>query len=161
MARTEQRRYARLATRLDARVRAACGVTRVQVRDYCLTGLLAVPGADADRAVAARLVRGEVVELALDGGPVLRAVVAHLRRRYGTLRVLPLDRVSDPFGPEAFMRAFQQALDLPTSVRVVVFETFGEAIRTQCTALYEALNRVLAPLGASCVARPPRPPRPP
>lgn len=326
MARTEQRRYSRLATRLDARVRAAGGVTRVQVRDYCLTGLLAVPGGDADRAAAARLVRGEVVELALDGGPVLRAVVARvdevglglqvsslpeaalavlhaaavaaraaatsaeppnpaaatasarqvmqracqrqfaaslnevlkgfmselpaaldaavgtlervtlrsefagaahrvhhdragiasrfdaalreairhpnrrraeapldemptalalvdeaqfeewlslsavvqriesdrnqpladLRRRYGTLRVLPLDRVSDPFGPEAIMRAFQQAiepLELLTPVRVVVFETFGEALRAQCGALYDALNEVLAPLDEPRTAR--------
>jgi EAL domain-containing protein (putative c-di-GMP-specific phosphodiesterase class I)/GGDEF domain-containing protein len=327
MARTEQRRYSRLATRLEARVRAGDSVCRVQVRDYCLTGLLAVPAGAADWATVARLGRGQVVELALDGGPVLRAVVARadeaglglqvsslpeealavlhaaavaaratatfadppnpaaaasasarqamqrecqqqfaaslnevlkgfmselpaaldtavgmlqgmtlrrvfagvahrvhhdragiasrfdaalreamrhpnrrrsaapldemptalalvdeaqfeewlslsavvqriesdhsqplvdLRRRYGVLRVLPLDRVSDPFGPEAIMRAFQKAiepLDLPTPVRVVVYETFGEALRNQCAALYEALNQVLALLDEPRTAR--------
>jgi EAL domain-containing protein (putative c-di-GMP-specific phosphodiesterase class I)/GGDEF domain-containing protein len=324
MAATEQRRYSRLETRLDARIRAAGVEARVQVRDYCLTGLLVVPLEASDRAAAAGLMRGLVVELALDGGPELRAVLvradeaglglqvaslpedaiaalhaaavpaavaaapadrsspvavaarqamqrdcqrqlaaslnaaltaflatlpaaldaavdgmqgvtlrsafagaahrvlrdragiasrfdaalreamrhpnrrgraaaldeppsalalvdeaqfeewlslsavvqrieadqslalADLRRRYGALRVLPLDRVSDPFGPEAIMRAFQQAiepLELPTRVRSVVHETFGDALRERCSTLYEALNQVLVPLDAPRSAR--------
>ncbi|RPH44522.1 MAG: DUF1631 family protein [Burkholderiales bacterium] len=333
MDRTEQRRYSRLATRLDALVRANGVVARVQVRDYCLNGLLVVPVEPSDQVAAATLMRGLVVDVELDGGPVLRAVVARaddaglglqvsslpeqavaalnaaavpaavapasaersnpvasaarqamqrdcqrqlaaslnaaltaflatlpaaldaavdtlegvtlrsafagaahrvhrdraeiasrfdtalreamrhpnrrgspvafdetppalalvdeeqfeewlslsavvqriesdqslpladLRRRYGALRVLPLDRVSDPFGPEAIMRAFQQAiepLELPTRVRAIVFQTFGDAFRERCGALYEALNQILAPLDTPqtlrrVVRRAPRP----
>ena len=86
--------------------------------------------------------------------------LTELRRRYGALRMLPLDRVSDPFGPEAIMRAFQQALtplELPPRVRAVVYDVLGSALRERCESLYAALNQTLVPLiGPPTTRRAPR-----
>lgn len=89
--------------------------------------------------------------------------LTELRRRYGALRAMPLDRATDPFGPEAILHAFQQAiapLALPTQVGAVVYETFGVALHARCAALYGELNDVLAPLSEPLSRRlPRRPPR--
>ena len=77
-----------------------------------------------------------------------RALV-DLQRRYGALRELPLDRVTNPFGPTAICRAFQDAiapLELPAPVRAVAFRTFGAAMRAACPDLYATLNGVLEPI---------------
>lgn len=94
-------------------------------------------------------------------------VLAELRARYGAMRAMALDRGSDPFGPEAIMRAFQQALAplaLPVRVGTVVHETFGAALYPRCAALYAALSEALAPLaapkGPRRVTRRPSRPRP-
>ncbi|MFN8839565.1 MAG: DUF1631 family protein [Burkholderiales bacterium] len=77
--------------------------------------------------------------------------LADLERRYGALRGLALDRVSNPFGPATICRAFQDAiapLKHPAPVRTVEYRCFGAALRVSCASLYATLNAAIAPLDA-------------
>jgi len=76
-------------------------------------------------------------------------VLANPQRRYGALGGLPLERATNPFGPEAICGAFQEALgplEHAMPVRTVTYRVFGAALRSRCEVLYTALNAQLAPL---------------
>jgi len=77
-------------------------------------------------------------------------------QRYGRLVGMPIDRKSNPFGPEAIGRAFQGAirdLDLSNPVRAQLYQALGQAVSSHALALYPQLNQVLAALQPAAPAR--------
>ncbi len=84
----------------------------------------------------------------------LGGVLVDLDRRYGALRELALDRVTNPLGPTAICRAFQDAiapLELPAPIRVVTHRTFGAVLRAACPGMYATLNTILEALEPASV----------
>ncbi len=80
-------------------------------------------------------------------------------QRYSLLSGIPIDRKSNPFGPEMIGRTFQiaiQGLDFSNSMRTVLYKAFGQAISGQAAALYEQLNQTLVSLQPAEVAKPAR-----
>lgn len=70
-------------------------------------------------------------------------------QRYSQLVGMPMDRKSNPFGPEAIGRTFQiaiQGLDFSNPMRAVLYKTLGQAISGHAAALYEQLNKTLVSL---------------
>ena len=81
-----------------------------------------------------------------EGGTGLRH---EMGQRYGRLVGMPLDRKSNPFGPEIICRTFQsviQGLDLSNAIRAVLYKALGQAISLHAPALYRQLNQELASL---------------
>jgi len=70
-------------------------------------------------------------------------------QRYSRLLGMPVDRKSNPFGPEVICRTFRDAIqdvDFSNPVRAHLYEALGLAVSSQAPALYQQLNQVLAAL---------------
>lgn len=80
-------------------------------------------------------------------------------QRYSRLVGLPIDRKSNPFGPEMIGRTFQiaiQGLDFSNPMRTVLYKTLGQAISGHAAALYPQLNQTLAELQPLVTQKPVR-----
>jgi diguanylate cyclase (GGDEF)-like protein len=72
-------------------------------------------------------------------------------QRYGALIGTPLDRRTNPIGPEVILRTFQATtrdLGFSNAMRAVMYKAFGQALAHRLPALCEQLERVLSPLDA-------------
>jgi diguanylate cyclase (GGDEF)-like protein len=70
-------------------------------------------------------------------------------QRYSRLVGMPVDRKSNPFGPEMIGRTFQgaiQVLDFSNPMRTVLYKALGQAVSSHAPALYRQLNQTLASL---------------
>ena len=84
-------------------------------------------------------------QIELDIAPQL----GEFEQRYSRLIGRPVDRKSNPFGPEALGRTFQgaiQGLDFTNPMRTVLYKALGVAVSAHAPALYRQLNQVLAAL---------------
>jgi diguanylate cyclase (GGDEF)-like protein len=84
-------------------------------------------------------------------------------QRYSRLVGAPIDRKSNPFGPEMIGRAFQgaiQGLDFTNPMRTVLYRGLGRAVSSHGPALYRQLNQTLASLQPLAPARHQDKPRP-
>jgi diguanylate cyclase (GGDEF)-like protein len=84
-------------------------------------------------------------------------------QRYSRLVGAPIDRKSNPFGPEMIGRAFQgaiQGLDFTNPMRTVLYKGLGRAVSSHGPALYRQLNQTLASLQPLAPARHQDKPRP-
>lgn len=84
--------------------------------------------------------------------PIEAAIAAQLdafEQRYSRLTGKPIDRKSNPFGPEMVGRTFQsaiQVLDFSNPMRTVLYKALGQAISGRAAELYRQLNQTLEPL---------------
>ena len=86
-----------------------------------------------------------VRQIELDISPQL----GEFEQRYSRLIGRPVDRKSNPFGPEAIGRTFQgaiQGLDFTNPMRTVLYKALGIAVSGHAPALYRQLNQALAAL---------------
>jgi len=70
-------------------------------------------------------------------------------QRYSQLTGMPVDRKSNPFGPEVICRSFQgviQDMDFSNRTRAHLYEVLGQAISSHAPVLYAQLNQALASL---------------
>ena len=84
-------------------------------------------------------------------------------QRYSRLVGAPIDRKSNPFGPEMIGRAFQgaiQGLDFTNPMRTVLYKGLGRAVSSHGPALYRQLNQTLASLQPLAPVRHKDKPRP-
>jgi len=84
-------------------------------------------------------------------------------QRYSRLVGAPIDRKSNPFGPEMIGRAFQgaiQGLDFTNPMRTVLYKGLGRAVSSHGPALYRQLNQTLASLQPLASVRHKDKPRP-
>ena len=84
-------------------------------------------------------------------------------QRYSRLVGTPIDRKSNPFGPEMIGRAFQgaiQGLDFTNPMRTVLYKGLGRAVSSHGPALYRQLNQTLASLQPLAPVRHKDKPRP-
>lgn len=80
------------------------------------------------------------------------AQLCEIEQRYGRLIDNPIDRKSNPFGPEAIGRAFRDSLggmDFERPVRTLLFHTLGQAIGSHAPDLYRQINERLVPVGTA------------
>ena len=83
----------------------------------------------------------------------------NLGQRYGRLAGMPVDRKSNPFGPEVICRTFQgvlQALGFSNAIRGVLYKAFGQAVSVHAPVLYPQLNQALESLQPLEPTRPER-----
>ena len=84
-------------------------------------------------------------QIELDISPQL----GEFEQRYSRLIGRPVDRKSNPFGPETIGRTFQgaiQGLDFTNPMRTVLYKALGVAVSGHAPALYRQLNQALAAL---------------
>ncbi len=70
-------------------------------------------------------------------------------QRYSRLVGVPVDRKSNPFGPESIFRTFQdviQGLDFSNAIRAVLYKVLGQALASHAPALYQQLGQTLESL---------------
>jgi diguanylate cyclase (GGDEF)-like protein len=75
--------------------------------------------------------------------------LGEFEQRYSRLVGRPINRKSNPFGPETIARTFQdaiQVLDFSNRMRTVLYRALGQAISIHALALYQQLNQTLASL---------------
>ncbi|HEY9146807.1 MAG TPA: DUF1631 family protein [Thiobacillus sp.] len=80
-------------------------------------------------------------------------------QRYGRLIGMPVDRKSNPFGPEVICRTFQgvmQGLGFSNATRAVLYKALGQAVSLHAPVLYRQLNETLESLKPVAALRPDR-----
>ncbi|MFN3751657.1 MAG: DUF1631 family protein [Thiobacillus sp.] len=119
-------------------------------------GPFAQPGREAGGRGSLSLVEEAEFEDWLNLSAVIRQIeldispqLGEFEQRYSRLIGQPVDRKSNPFGPEAIGRAFQgaiQGLDFTNPMRAVLYKALGRAVSSHAPALYRQLNQALAML---------------
>ena len=73
-------------------------------------------------------------------------VLDEFEQRYSQLVDQPIDRKTNPFGPELIGRVFQnsiQTVDFSNAIRAVLYKSLGQVISGQGLTFYQQLNAVL------------------
>ncbi|MFP5410997.1 MAG: DUF1631 family protein, partial [Gammaproteobacteria bacterium] len=98
-------------------------------------------------------------QIELDIAPQL----GEFEQRYSRLIGRPVDRKSNPFGPETIGRTFQgaiQGLDFTNPMRTALYKALGAAVSGHAPALYRQLNQALAALQPLPAVTTPAQPKP-
>ncbi|MHB8913005.1 MAG: DUF1631 family protein, partial [Lysobacter sp.] len=85
------------------------------------------------------------------------APLHEFEQRYGRLVGVPVDRKSNPFGPESIFRTFQgviQGLDFSNAIRAVLYKALGHALSPHARGLYQQLGQTLESLQSAASRRP-------
>ena len=87
------------------------------------------------------------------------APLHEVEQRYGRLVGVPVDRKSNPVGPESIFRTFQgviQGLDFSNAIRAVLYKALGQALSPHAPGLYQQLGQTLESLQPAASRRPGR-----
>ena len=79
----------------------------------------------------------------------IRSPMYEFAQRFSRILPTPIDKGSDPFGPESVCLSFQESLrdvDMTNAMRAILYHLFGQSIAPGYPDLYERFIQLLAPL---------------